>query len=874
MALNRPFWVYLIGALFGLWSAVGSSDARAEDAAAADTASITEVAPSSYGAGAELTVKGAGFRPGDALRIGATPVEVLETQPQRLRVRVSEKQKRGGSLTLVRERKPAASFAGLTFVAAPVVAAAAPRYAALGQTVTLRGRNLADATVLKVGEAAVPIATKAVNAITFVVPEGLQTGVVTVSSVGGSASLRNPYEIFYPAIIESATPARFAAGMTLQVSGKSFAEGDRVSIGRTAITAPAITPTRIQIAVPERLLRGGPITITRRGKPPVRFEAVELVPAPKLISAKPLYGSPGVAVTLRGAALTAVDQLKIGETAVPITAQTANTITFTVPEKAATGVLTIKSLGGEASLKKPYEIYYPPVVSEVSPKQFAPGATLRVTGSHLAALDTARLCNARLAITVVDDKTLQLAVPPNARKCTSLKLSQKQRSALTLDGFELVIAPAVELSSVTPKVSTPGVIEVQGKGLDSVQRWSIGELVLSPDPGHAKEASATQQWLRVEGHRQDKGPLVAEAFGRSFTSASTIELTVAAAQVTAVRYVADGKGGATGILRGAGFTADTTFELDGTALKTKPIDSHQASFKLSKLPASGKHRVVAMTGGARGSAYELDGDAAGYRFRAAEVPKLLEGKLPKYALDEIQLDLEQSSALFDKPAANTSAALASVSAKATSRREVGQALDGLAIELARVVAAQRALCAAMKKGQADAEANTREGTLLARASKQAEHLLSKGVRPLWSGLPPDALTDKARAKDLDLVRIDERLGAVIAARARLNEECADRYHAASDSKLVGRAWETIDTGIDRDYEALVEQTLGRIVRAAKDRKAGEKNAKAALAHAFASGRRSFAEKRLAHVLENAESPAKRTGKGAVTNKRADKVGKK
>jgi hypothetical protein len=842
-------------------------------AASADALSITEISPPSYGAGAELTVKGTGFRPGDVLRIGATAVEVLETQPQRLRVRVSANQKRGGALTLVRERKPAASFAGLTFVPAPVVTAAAPRFATVGQTVTLRGRNLADVTALKVGDIAVPIATKAPNAIFFVVPEGLQTGVVTVSSTGGSASLRSPYEIFYPAIIESVTPARFAAGMTLEVRGKSFAEGDRVTIGRSAISAPAITPTRIQIAVPERLLRGGPITITRRGKPPVRFEGVELVPAPKLMSAKPLYASPGVVVTLRGAGLAAVDQLKIGETAVPITAQTASTITFTVPDKAATGVLTIKSLGGEASLKKPYEVHYPPVVREVSPKRFAPSATLRVTGSHLAALDTAKLCNARLAITVVDDTTLQLAVPANARKCTNLKLSQKRRSALSLDGFELVTAPVVELRRVTPKLSTPGVLEVQGKGLDSVQRWSIGELVLKPDPGRAKDASATQQWLRVEGQRQDKGPLVAEAFGRSFTSTSTIELTAAAAQVTAVRYVPDGKGGATGILRGAGFTPETVFELDGAALKTKHIDARQASFKLSKLPASGKHRVVAVAGGARGSAYELDGDAAGYRFRAAEVPKLLEGKLPKYALDEIQLDLEQSSALFDKPAAQTTAALASVSAKATSRREVGQALDGLATELARVVAAQRALCAAMKKGQADAEANRREGSLLARASKQAEHLLSKGVRPLWSGLPPDALTDKARAKDLDLVRIDERLGAVIAAHARLNEECADRYHAASDSKLVGRAWETIDTGIERDYEALVEQTLGRIVKAAKDRNAGEKSAKAALAHAFASGRRSFAEQRLARVLEVGETP-NRTGKGAVTNKRADKVGKK
>ena len=878
MVVDRPSWVYSLFALTLLWSSLGSSSARAEDAAAAsEPVTITEVAPSSYGAGTELSVKGTGFREGDVLRIGATAAEILEIAPQRVRARVAATQKRGGPLTLVRGRKPAASFAGITFVPAPVLSAAVPSYAQVGQTVTLRGRNLGAVTALKVGDASVPIATQAPGVLTFAVPHGLQSGAVTVSSLGGGATLKKPYEIYYPAIIEAVTPARFAAGMTLEVRGKSFAEGDPISIGRTKIAAPAVTPTRIQIAVPERLLRGGPITITRRGKPPVRFDAVELVPAPKLLSASPAYAKPGATVTLRGAGLAAVEQLKIGETTIPIATKAERAITFTVPEGVKTGVLAIKSLGGEATLKKPYEIHYPPVVSDVSPKRLAPGATLRVTGKHLAALDTARLCNARLSITVVDDQALQLVVPPQARKCASLQLSQKQRSALKIDGFEIVAAPQVELSSVTPKLSTPGTLEVKGKGLDSVQCWSIGALALSPDPERAKEASATQQWLRVEGHRAEKAPLVAEAFGRSFASTSAVELTIAAAQVTADRYVPDGKGGATGILRGAGFTPDTAFELDGSPLKAKRLDASQASFKLSKLPASGKHRVAALTGGTggtRGAAYELDGDAAGYRFRATDVPKLLEGKPPKYTLDEIELDLDQSSAVFAKPAGRGAGALASIANEEKSRREVARALDDLALELGRLVLAQRALCAMMKAGQEHAADNARAGALLSKTGKHIEHLLSTGVRPLWSGLPPDTLIDKKRAKELDLARIDQHFDRVIAARSRVSEACADRFHAAPDGKLVGRAWETADTGIAREYETLVEQSLSRIVKAAKDRKAGEKKAKAALDHAFTSGRRGFAEKRLARALETAAAPAKPAGKGALTNKRAEKVGKK
>jgi hypothetical protein len=80
--------------------------------------------------------------------------------------------------------------------------------------------------------------------------------------------------------------------------------------------------------------------------------------------------------------------------------------------------------------------------------------------------------------------------------------------------------------------------------------------------------------------------------------------------------------------------------------------------------------------------------------------------------------------------------------------------------------------------------------------------------------------------------------------------------------------------MEREYEGLVEQSFVRILKAAKDPKDGEERASNALKNAFASGRRSFGEQRLARALELAKSPGKATGKGAVGTKRAEKVGKK
>jgi hypothetical protein len=96
----------------------------------------------------------------------------------------------------------------------------------------------------------------------------------------------------------------------------------------------------------------------------------------------------GDTVTLRGTNLEIIDKLTIGAKTIPIASKDSKTITFTVPDGTATGVLTVDGPGGPASLKKEYEIFYPPTIKKVTVGKGENEGTLIVKGQHFDASGT------------------------------------------------------------------------------------------------------------------------------------------------------------------------------------------------------------------------------------------------------------------------------------------------------------------------------------------------------------------------------------------------------------------------------------------------------------------------------------------------------
>ena len=124
--------------------------------------------------------------------------------------------------------------------AAPTIASFTPASGMPGATITLTGTNLAGATSLLLGTAAVTSTVVNATTITFTVPATAQTAALTVTTPGGSATSSGTFTVL-PAsatapTITSFSPASAYQGTTVTVTGTNL-------LGATAVTVNGITTT-------------------------------------------------------------------------------------------------------------------------------------------------------------------------------------------------------------------------------------------------------------------------------------------------------------------------------------------------------------------------------------------------------------------------------------------------------------------------------------------------------------------------------------------------------------------------------------------------------------------------------------------------------
>jgi hypothetical protein len=154
---------------------------------------------------------------------------------------------------------------------APAIASFAPASGPVGTTVTLTGSNLAAASAVTLNGVAVTSFT-VVNAttLTFVVPTGATSGVVGVTTTGGTAASTTPFAVTVPVpapTIASFTPTTGGGGTTVTITGTNLTGATAVSIGTLAIpTFTVVSATSITLVLPAATSAiSGPLTVVTPG---------------------------------------------------------------------------------------------------------------------------------------------------------------------------------------------------------------------------------------------------------------------------------------------------------------------------------------------------------------------------------------------------------------------------------------------------------------------------------------------------------------------------------------------------------------------------------------------------------------------------------
>jgi len=346
-----------------LLTPAAASTVRAADPPAAEaTPTLTGVSPGEFGAGAAITVSGSGFVEGDVLLLDAVALEDVKVAGGTITATVPARAKAGKKLHLKRANKKVAVTDAFTFVGAPKLTAASPKFAAPGETVTFKGSKLAKVTSLTLGGKPLTIGEQTDKAIKATVPDGFATGPVVVKSVGGEGGLKKDYEVFYAPTLASVEPAAGFEGDAITVKGAHLAGKVKLKLGSKSLKLGEQTDAAVKTTVPKSA-KSATIKATARGKSAELAGEFTVHPTPKLTTVPKEVGAPGE-LKVSGKHLDAVTGWRLGQVALtPAAPATGTKVVLTVPPEAPTDQpLVAVSQARDFASKKPVSVVKLPVV--------------------------------------------------------------------------------------------------------------------------------------------------------------------------------------------------------------------------------------------------------------------------------------------------------------------------------------------------------------------------------------------------------------------------------------------------------------------------------------------------------------------------------
>lgn len=668
---------------------------------------------------------------------------------------------------------------------------------------------------------------------------------------------QTPAEASAAPTLQAVTPAEFGAGDTITITGTDFVEGDVVMLDAIALEEVKITAGSISATVPLKTKSAKKLLLKRAKKKVAELAVTGFVKAPALTSASPKFAAPGEVVTLKGKNLDRVTTLTLAGAPVKVDELGATSLRFTAPA-GTTGPLAVTSVGGEAALKKDYEIFYAPALTAVSPTAAFEGDSVALTGAHLEAAKF-KLGSKPLKAGEQGETKATVTIAKGAKSGDLKAEARKKGSAVAF-----TVHPTPGLTTVPKEVGAPGTLKISGKNLDAVTTWRLGQVSLQPEA----PASKSKVTLTLPDDAPTDQPLVAVSQGREFASKKPVAV-IKTPVVEAMSYWTGPEGkGVEGEIRGRELTDKTKFTLAGKSVKTSYVGPTRVTFALLKAPKAAEQPLQAKTGKYKGPALTVDGAAGGYSAGPARLAEILAAGGAGYTAAAVEADLEVSRRQEGR-GAEPLKALGRAATGPEGQADAAAAGRQLALDLRRFTVAQVALCAQMTAGktQAQADANADLGDAL-RASQKHAQLLVVQLRDLWSGLPLAATASDAGT---GLAEVDAEIAAATAARAQVDAACKNKFVASG--KLLSEAGAVAKVDVSKHYAEAIEAAFTTVLAQGKTWPAVEAEVTGRLA-ALPAGRKKVWQDVLKASKQAVEGgAAATTGKGARGDKHVEPQGK-
>ncbi len=224
-----------------------------------------------------------------------------------------------------------------------------PTLAEIGAEVTITGTNFSTTTTNnKVSFNNIDATVKEATATSLkvIVPEGATTGKIKVKVGDLEVTSTTDFTVVLPPAITKFSPEIGTIGTEVILTGTNFSptvSNNEVKFNETVATVSAATTTSLTVIVPEGATTGK-ISIKVGGNTAISTGDFTVEFPPVITSFAPVSGEIGTEVIITGKnfSTTATEnEVKVGETIVTVSAATTTSLTFTIPDGATGGKISV-----------------------------------------------------------------------------------------------------------------------------------------------------------------------------------------------------------------------------------------------------------------------------------------------------------------------------------------------------------------------------------------------------------------------------------------------------------------------------------------------------------------------------------------------------
>jgi hypothetical protein len=307
---------------------------------------IASFAPASGPVGTSVLISGTNFTGTTAVTFNSVSASFMVGSDTTMQATVPAGATTG-PLSVTTPRGTMSSTDNFTVVSPPTIGSFAPSSGPAAISVTINGTNFTGATSVTFNAVSASFTVTSATEIQATVPAGAATGLLSVTTPGGTATSSGVFAVVDPPTITSFAPTSGPVGTSVTISGTNFTGATSVTFNSVSASFSVTSATAIRATVPAGVTTG-PMSVTTAGGTAISSSAFTVVSLPTITGFSPTSGSVGTSVTISGTNFTGATSVTFNTVGASFTVTSAAEIQATVPAGATTGLLSVTTPLGTA----------------------------------------------------------------------------------------------------------------------------------------------------------------------------------------------------------------------------------------------------------------------------------------------------------------------------------------------------------------------------------------------------------------------------------------------------------------------------------------------------------------------------------------------